>query len=286
MRERYRDLPFAYVGHSFGGQALGLLPNNAEIPRALLIASQAAALEADGLARALPRRRLHERHRPAADRALGYMPGWAGLGMRPAEGRVRAMARLGDARALSARRPGAWPRAKIFRSSRASSRALSMTDDTWATRPAVELLCSAFTSITPEIIAISPADAGVPRRSAISASSAPNTATRCGAAPAAVARGGRNQAPHAPLRFHQRSLIDLSTPIIVVPAQTGTHTPPATVLTRDSSFRHRRDNSRTRWLPVPACAGTTVGMLARLVNHASRILATSLPEASLFVPPL
>ena len=27
MRGRYRDLPFAYVGHSFGGQALGLLPN-------------------------------------------------------------------------------------------------------------------------------------------------------------------------------------------------------------------------------------------------------------------
>ena len=42
MRERYNTLPFAYVGHSFGGQALGLLPNNAEISRALLIASQAA----------------------------------------------------------------------------------------------------------------------------------------------------------------------------------------------------------------------------------------------------
>ncbi|MDQ9785868.1 hypothetical protein RF094_24520, partial [Serratia marcescens] len=42
-------------------------------------------------------------------------------------------------------------------------RALTITDDTWATRPAVELLCSAFTSITPEIIAISPADAGVPK---------------------------------------------------------------------------------------------------------------------------
>ena len=27
MRERYKALPFAYVGHSFGGQALGLLPN-------------------------------------------------------------------------------------------------------------------------------------------------------------------------------------------------------------------------------------------------------------------
>ena len=42
MRGRYHTLPFAYVGHSFGGQALGLIPNNAEIPRALLIASQAA----------------------------------------------------------------------------------------------------------------------------------------------------------------------------------------------------------------------------------------------------
>ena len=29
MRERYKDLPLSYVGHSFGGQALGLLPNNA-----------------------------------------------------------------------------------------------------------------------------------------------------------------------------------------------------------------------------------------------------------------
>jgi predicted alpha/beta hydrolase len=41
MRERYKALPFAYVGHSFGGQALGLLPNNSEISRALFIAAQA-----------------------------------------------------------------------------------------------------------------------------------------------------------------------------------------------------------------------------------------------------
>ena len=26
MRERYKTLPLTYVGHSFGGQALGLLP--------------------------------------------------------------------------------------------------------------------------------------------------------------------------------------------------------------------------------------------------------------------
>mgnify|MGYP003694747367 CR=1 FL=1 len=41
MRERYNTLPFTYIGHSFGGQALGLLPTTAEISRALLIAAQA-----------------------------------------------------------------------------------------------------------------------------------------------------------------------------------------------------------------------------------------------------
>ena len=77
MRERYKALPFAYVGHSFGGQALGLLPNNSEISRALFIAAQAGA-------------RLH-----------------AGQGRPrhgPAEGCVPAMGRLGDEPALSVRR--------------------------------------------------------------------------------------------------------------------------------------------------------------------------------------
>ena len=41
MRERYKALPLSYVGHSFGGQALGLLANNSEVARALLIAAQA-----------------------------------------------------------------------------------------------------------------------------------------------------------------------------------------------------------------------------------------------------
>jgi predicted alpha/beta hydrolase len=40
-------------------------------------------------------------------------------------------------------------------------RALCMTDDPWATRPAVELLCSGFTSTKPDIVSITPADAGV-----------------------------------------------------------------------------------------------------------------------------
>jgi predicted alpha/beta hydrolase len=39
-------------------------------------------------------------------------------------------------------------------------RALCLSDDPWATRPAVELLCSGFTSIKPEILTVTPADAG------------------------------------------------------------------------------------------------------------------------------
>src|SRR5579864_4823104 len=80
MRERYKNLPLAYVGHSFGGQALGLLPNNTEVSRALLIAAQAGYWKL----MASP-----ERYRVYAilnfigiplTRLLGYAPGWSGLG--------------------------------------------------------------------------------------------------------------------------------------------------------------------------------------------------------------
>jgi predicted alpha/beta hydrolase len=40
-------------------------------------------------------------------------------------------------------------------------RAICMTDDPWATRPAVERLCAAYSSITPEILSVSPRELGV-----------------------------------------------------------------------------------------------------------------------------
>lgn len=43
---------------------------------------------------------------------------------------------------------------------RGAMRAICLADDPWATRPAVELLCSGFTAIKPEILAIAPADVG------------------------------------------------------------------------------------------------------------------------------
>ena len=159
MRQRYHDLPFAYVGHSFGGQALGLLVNNTDIPRALLIAAQAAYWKLMDTPERYRVYALLSAGLPLA-RVLGYMPAWAGLGMDLPRGVFEQWTRwvmspryLLDDTTLAAR--------ENFPKFKGRLRALAMTDDPWATRPAVELLCTAFTSVAPEIISIHPADAGV-----------------------------------------------------------------------------------------------------------------------------
>jgi predicted alpha/beta hydrolase len=162
MRDRYKALPFAYVGHSFGGQAFGLLPNNSEVSRALFIAAQAGYWKL---------MTTPERYRVYAmlnfvglplTRALGYMLGKAGLGMDlPKDaflqwvGWVMSPRYLFDDAELEA--------VQNFSKYQGALRALCMSDDPWATRPAVELLCSGFTSINPEIITVTPADTGASR---------------------------------------------------------------------------------------------------------------------------
>jgi predicted alpha/beta hydrolase len=160
MRERYKALPFAYVGHSFGGQALGLLPNNAEISRALLIAAQAGYWK---LMAAPERYRVYAMLNfvgAPLTRALGYMPGWAGLGedlpkdvfLQWVGWVMNPRYLLGDPTLTALRN---FPKYK------GALRALCLSDDPWATRPAVELLCSGFTAIKPDIITVTPADSSV-----------------------------------------------------------------------------------------------------------------------------
>ena len=81
MRERYKALPLNYVGHSFGGQALGLLANNTEVSRALFIAAQAGYWK---LMAAPERYRVYAMLNFVGlplTRLLGYTPGWSGLGL-------------------------------------------------------------------------------------------------------------------------------------------------------------------------------------------------------------
>jgi predicted alpha/beta hydrolase len=79
--EMHPGLPLLYVGHSFGGQALGLLRNNARVSRALFVAAQL------GYWRLFP---FPENYRvfalmrliaPPVVRAFGYAPGRLGIGV-------------------------------------------------------------------------------------------------------------------------------------------------------------------------------------------------------------
>ena len=159
MRQRYRDLPLAFVGHSFGGQALGLLANNAEVSRALLVAAQAGYWKL----MAAP-----ERYRVFAflnfvgvplTHALGYAPGWAGLGEDLPKGVflqwvswVNSPRYLFDDASLAG--------LANFAKYTGAMRALCLSGDPWATRPAVELLCAGYSSAKPEIITVTPAEIG------------------------------------------------------------------------------------------------------------------------------
>src|SRR3954465_11110444 len=158
MRQRYKTLPLAYVGHSFGGQALGLLANNTEVSRALLIAAQAGYW---GLMAPPERYRVYAMLNfvgAPLTRLMGYTPGWSGLGLDLPKGVflqwvgwVMSERYLFDDPKLKA--------VENFPHYTGALRALCISDDPWATRPAVELLCSGFTSIEPDIVTVTPADA-------------------------------------------------------------------------------------------------------------------------------
>jgi predicted alpha/beta hydrolase len=162
MRERYHAMPLRYVGHSFGGQALGLLPNNIDVSRALLVAAQAgywrlmSGIEGYRVAALLNGIGVPLTH------ALGYAPGWAGIGEDLPKGVFLQWTRwvmsphyLFD--------DGSLPSRANFANFTGDLRALCLTDDPWATRPAVELLCAGFPAATPEIVSVAPKDAGVTR---------------------------------------------------------------------------------------------------------------------------
>jgi predicted alpha/beta hydrolase len=160
MRERYQHLPLNYVGHSFGGQALGLLPNNTEVSRALLVAAQAAHWKL----MASP-----ERYRVYAmlnyfgtplTRLLGYAPGWGGLSQDLPRDVFLQWVRWVMSKRYLLDDPDLTALENFPRYTGAL-RALCLSDDPWATRPAIELLCSAFTSSNPEILTITPDDVGV-----------------------------------------------------------------------------------------------------------------------------
>lgn len=159
MRARYKTLPLSYVGHSFGGQALGLLPNNDQVARALLVATQTGYWKTI----AAPERYrifllLNLLGRPLAN-FMGYVPGKLGLGEDMPKGVFLQWAKW----VMSARYyfdDLSLVGLANYPHYRHPLMALYIEDDPWATRASVELLCAAFTNASPDIVTVRPRDTG------------------------------------------------------------------------------------------------------------------------------
>jgi len=152
--------PLVYVGHSFGGQALGLLPNNNKVSRALLVASQAGYWRY--LAGGYERYRAYAMLRffgPAVVRTLGYLPAGIGLGDGVPRGVFLEWAGwcmkpgyLFDDETLASR--------ANYPNYHGALRATGIADDPWATPRAIERLLQGYTGTKPEHITIEPREVG------------------------------------------------------------------------------------------------------------------------------
>lgn len=151
--------PLLYVGHSFGGQALGLLPNNDKVNRALLVASQAGYWR---YLAGLEKYRAYAMLRfagPLMARTLAYLPAGVGLG----EGVPRDVflewagwcmkpGYLFDDETLESR--------ANYPHYRGALRAMGIADDPWATPPAIARLLQGYTGTRPEHLTVEPRDVG------------------------------------------------------------------------------------------------------------------------------
>jgi predicted alpha/beta hydrolase len=159
MRAVWPKLPLSVVGHSFGGQAVGLVPNNGEVSRALFIAAQAGYWR---LFRSPEKYRVYAMLRfigsPMAH-AFGYVPGKLGIG-EDLPGNVFLEWTHWVTRPRYFFDDATLAALENFPRYRGALRAICLTDDPWATPAAVDLLCSGFTGATAERVDIRPADVG------------------------------------------------------------------------------------------------------------------------------
>jgi predicted alpha/beta hydrolase len=162
LREAQGEVATLVVGHSFGGQALGLLPQPLGVGAALLVAAQSGYW---GHWRGWPRlgmAALWHAVVPLLCRVLGYFPARRlGLGEDLPSGVARQWASWG-------RRPGyvfeaeggRWQAG--YRQVTLPIRAYSFSDDGFAPRPAVEALLAGFENAGVEHRHLAPAALGLP----------------------------------------------------------------------------------------------------------------------------
>jgi predicted alpha/beta hydrolase len=159
MHTVWPAIPLLFAGHSFGGQALGLAPNNAMVSRALLVAAQAgywrlfAAPEryrAYGMMRLIGVPMTH---------MLGYTPGRLGIGEDLPKGVFLEWTDWVGRPRYFFDDPTLAALANFPRFT-GELRAIGLTDDSWATAPAIDMLLAGFTGARREHVQVSPRDVG------------------------------------------------------------------------------------------------------------------------------
>jgi predicted alpha/beta hydrolase len=151
--------PLLYVGHSYGGQALGLLPNNGKVARALFVAAQI------GYWRLFPPPEnwraflMLNFGRFVVAPLLGYVPGHLGIGESLPKGAFLEWARwcmnpdylFGDD-TLEAR--------KNFPNYRGALRGVALADDAWTPPILAGQLLGHYTGTKAELVTVSPSAIG------------------------------------------------------------------------------------------------------------------------------
>ena len=161
MRERYSHLALQLVGHSYGGQALLLAPNNSEVARAVAVAAQAGYWRFMGGAEKYRIYALMNFAIPIVTRAFGYAP----------------CSRLGFGEDLASGVMLEWRKWILMRSYFFSDPTLAslgnaqqfrgdllmigLSDDPWATPRAIDVLANGFTAARVVRREINPHDAGL-----------------------------------------------------------------------------------------------------------------------------
>lgn len=158
LAERF-GLPVYYVGHSFGGQALGLIPEpNERVAGAVLVAAQSGWVGHWPWPSRLWIGTVMYGVMPLTARVLGRVPGWMGIGETLPGGAAREWAAWCRRRGYTTE---ALPHPRLtYGLLRAPVLALSFTDDPYAPAAAVEALLGFFARAEIERRAIAPGDVG------------------------------------------------------------------------------------------------------------------------------
>jgi len=160
LRARYPQLALHLVGHSYGGHALLLAPNNHEVSRAVTVASFLGYYGNCAWPDNLRIYLLMKFVVPVVTALVGYSPGSRmGFGLDLASGVAREWRTwvlqpryfLDDPTLVSLRNGANYHGELVM---------FELTDDRWATHRAIEGLASAFTGTTPQIRKVVPQEYG------------------------------------------------------------------------------------------------------------------------------